>query len=72
MNPPIPAETAYLNCSGIASITFCLKPVRAMSKNNNPLINTAASANCHVLPKTKVTVKAKKALIPMPGASAIG
>ena len=43
-----------------------------MKKKTTPEQNTAASACCQVYFIASTTVKAKKALSPMPGASAIG
>ena len=46
--------------------------VAVMISASTPEMNTKASACCHVYLYPSTSVKAKKALSPMPGASAIG
>lgn len=69
---PTPADTASLRFCGIESMTYCRIRNTEMRKNSTPEQNTAASACCHVYLYVSTTVKAKKALMPMPGASAMG
>ena len=71
-NNPIPAPTPNFILTGILLIIHCLAGVIESIKNTIPATNTAARACWYVYPIPKTTPKAKKALRPIPGASAIG
>ena len=72
MKSPMPAETPILSVLGIELTTSSRTLVQVSTMKITPSTNTAASATCHGMPMPRTTVKAKKALSPMPGASANG
>ena len=71
-NSPTPAEIASFKFFGIELMMYSRMRKIEIRKKITPEQNTAASACCQVYFRVKTTVKAKKALSPMPGASAIG
>ena len=71
-NSPTPADIASLTFRGIELMMYSRMRKIEMKKKITPEQNTAASACCQVYFIVKTTVKAKNALSPMPGASAIG
>ena len=72
MKSPMPAEMPIFSDLGIELTTSSRTFVSVSTMNITPSMKTAASATCHgsFIPMT--TAKAKKALSPMPGASANG
>ena len=72
MKSPMPAETPILSVLGIELTTSSRTLVQVSTMKITPSTKTAASATCHGMPMPRTTVKAKKALSPMPGASANG
>src|SRR5262249_13657770 len=71
-NRPTPADIASFRFCGIALMMYSRMRKIEIKKKITPEQNTAASACCQVYFIVKTTVKAKNALSPMPGASAIG
>ncbi len=69
---PIPAPTASFICIGIASRTRSRTLVTASTKKITPDRKVPDNATCHGIPIPSTTEYAKKALRPIPGASAIG
>ena len=72
MKMPIPAETPILSVFGIEFTTSSRTLVHVSRIKMIPSMNIAASATCQGIFIPSTTVKAKKALSPMPGASAKG
>ena len=68
----MPAAMALRIECGMPSISQRRTPVTVRIRKITPEMNTAPSACCQVKPMVPTTVKAKKALSPMPGAMAIG
>ena len=71
-NRPTPAEIASFKFLGIELMMYSRMRNIEIRKKITPEQNTAASACCQVNFIVSTTVKAKNALRPMPGASAIG
>ncbi len=71
-NMPIPAAIALRNECGMPSTSQRRIPVTVRNRKIMPEMKTAPSACCHEKPIAPTTVKAKKALRPMPGAMPIG
>jgi hypothetical protein len=71
-NRPTPADIASLRFRGIELMMYSRMRKIEIRKKITPEQNTAASACCQVYFIVSTTVKAKNALSPMPGASAIG
>ncbi|EKD84175.1 MAG: hypothetical protein ACD_39C00202G0001 [uncultured bacterium] len=69
---PIPAATPSLTQCGIALTIASRNLKTVISMNIIPETNTAPSAVCHGIFMPMTMLKVKKALIPMPGASAKG
>ncbi len=69
---PIPAVTAYFIVSGIQLTTASRTLVTESIMKIIPSTKTAVSATCHGTPMAPHTVNAKKALSPIPDASAKG
>mgnify|MGYP001569239883 CR=1 FL=1 len=72
MKSPMPQVTAIFRECGIAAIIFSRTPVSVSTRKMTPLIKTMPSASGHGTPRVPQIVKVKNALMPMPGASAIG
>ncbi len=72
INKPIPAATAFFKELGIALSIQSTIPVTAKMKKTIPEMTTAPKAACQDAPRPRTTVKAKKALRPMPLARAKG
>ena len=68
----MPADMASLRFRGIELMMYSRILKIEIRKKITPEQNTAASACCQVYFMVNTTVKAKNALSPMPGASAIG
>ena len=71
-NKPTPAPIAMRILRGILSIIQRRKRVTLIMTNSTPAIKTAPNATCQLYPISPTTVKVKKALRPMPGASPTG
>ena len=71
-NKPTPAEMANFRFFGMELMMYSRMRKIEIRKKMTPEQNTAASACCQVYFIVSTTVNAKKALSPMPGASAIG
>ena len=71
-NMPMPAATALRIECGMPATSQRRTPVTVRIRKMQPEMKTAPSACCQVKPMAPTTVKAKKALRPMPGAIAIG
>jgi hypothetical protein len=69
---PTPAEIASFRFLGIELMMYSRSRKTEIRRKISPEQNTPASACCHVYLSASTTVKAKNALSPMPGASAIG
>ena len=72
MNNPTPAPVAFFSGIGMALMIFSRMEETESIKNITPSTSTAKSANCHENSIVLTTVKAKKALSPIPGASSRG
>ena len=72
MNKPMPQVTAILSECGMAAIIFSRTPETDKTKKIRPLINTMPRASDHAMPLPRQIVKVKNALMPIPGASAMG
>ena len=68
----MPADAADRSGAGIASAIASRSGVVETSRNSTPDQNTMPSAVCHGTLLWRTIVKAKKALRPMPGATANG
>ena len=71
-NNPMPGPIASLITAGIARTTASRNPTTVIIINKIPEINTVASASPYVYPMVKITVNAKNAFNPIPGAWAKG
>ena len=71
-NRPTPADMANFRFFGIELMMYSRMRKIEIRKKMTPEQNTAASACCQVYFMVSTTENAKKALSPMPGASAIG
>ena len=71
-NIPMPAAIALRIECGMPATSQRRTPVTVRIRKMQPEMKTAPSACCQVNPSAPTTVKAKKALSPMPGAIAIG
>ena len=69
---PMPTPIACLSESGTAVITRSRRPMPAVTMKMLPAMATAPSAIGHGVPCPTTTVKAKKKLCPIAGATAIG
>ena len=72
MKRPMPHVTAIFRWCGIAAMIFSRTPVTESARKITPLTKTMPSASCHGTPRAPQIVKVKKALMPIPGASAMG
>ena len=69
---PMPTAIACLSDSGIAGMSRSRRPTPAVRMKISPATATAPSAICHGTRIPTTTVKAKKKLWPIAGATAIG
>ena len=72
MKSPTPQVTASFRPSGIDAMIFSRTPVTDSDRKMSPLMKTIPSASLHGSPFPRQIVNVKNALIPMPGARAIG
>ncbi len=72
MKSPMPAVIASFSECGIAAMMRSRQPVSESARNTTPFTKTIPSASVHGTPLPRTIVNVKNALMPMPGASAIG
>ena len=69
---PIPVAVAILNSEGIAFAIVSRSGVIEIRRNSTPAQKMIPSAVCHQTFCVRMIVKVKKALMPIPGATANG
>ena len=69
---PMPAAVPILSSEGIALAIVSRIGVTEISRNSTPAQKTMPSATCHQTFCVRMIVNVKKALMPMPGATANG
>jgi hypothetical protein len=69
---PIPTAVAARRLTGMAVAIITRTGVTERITNSTPDQNTMPRATCQGTPRPSTIVKAKKALIPIPGATAKG
>ena len=72
MKSPMPQVTAIFSACGIAAMIRSRRPVTDSARKITPLTNTMPSASDHGTPLPSTIVNVKKALMPIPGARAMG
>ena len=68
---PMPTAKLYFKLGEMAFANQVRKPAKVMTRNSRPLMKTAPSRCCQVMPRA-ARPKAMKAFSPMYGATAIG
>ena len=72
MKSPMPHVTAIFRAWGIDAMIFSRMPEMESARKITPLTNTMPRASDQGMPLPSTIVKVKNALMPMPGARAIG
>ena len=71
-NTPIPTAVAARRLGGMAFTMASRTGVTDRIRKRTPAQNTMPSATCQGMPRLRISVKVKKPLMPMPGATAKG